>query len=369
MRQILSAVFLAGITSALQPDSERGVTLTPAFVSGQDGYHTYRIPSLLSLSNGDLLLFAEGRKFSKADNGWNDIVSKRSTDGGTTWGATEFIYGESSPSQNVTIHNPSPVALRSEPGRVLLVGCRNYIDVFQMWSDDQGVTWSKPAFITEEVTPRQANYSHVATGPPTGLQLDSGRLLITSDLVLQPSGDWVSASMYSDDVGKSWQLGNFVAGLGGNECQAAPAPNGSLVLNMRSREHKRQFSWSNDEGTSWSEPTALPFNNGAAYGGGDTEGSTVRLPGSDRLVFSTPFAAGRSNLSLFVSDDSGASWRLQRVVDPGSSAYSSLVGLNSTHVGLAYEKRDSSNTYISISYASIAVHDSAMSSLEDILIL
>merc|ERR1719469_1743377 len=232
-------MFLAAAVATSESHSGSEVDLTAAFISGEDGYHTYRIPSLLQLTNGDLLLFAEARRFSKSDVGWNDIVAKRSQDGGKTWDKMQKVYGESTESLNVTIHNPSPIALRSHPGRVLLMACRNYIDVFQMWSEDNGETWSGADFITNDVTP--ANYSHVATGPATGLELASGRLLIASDFVLEPSGDWVSASVYSDDLGRTWQLGNFVAGLGGNECQAAPAPNGSLILNMRTRQHARQF--------------------------------------------------------------------------------------------------------------------------------
>ena len=40
------------------------------FESGQGGYHTYRIPSMLRMPHsGTLLLFAEGRKDSGADHG------------------------------------------------------------------------------------------------------------------------------------------------------------------------------------------------------------------------------------------------------------------------------------------------------------
>jgi hypothetical protein len=54
------------------------------FVSGVEGYHTYRIPAVVSNSGSKLLCFAEGRKLSEADHGWNDIVMKRSADGGET---------------------------------------------------------------------------------------------------------------------------------------------------------------------------------------------------------------------------------------------------------------------------------------------
>eukprot|EP01052_Picozoa_sp_SAG31_P030057 SAG31_NODE_3051_length_4742_cov_35.992031_2_plen_147_part_00 len=60
------------------------------FAAGTDGYKLYRIPSLLHLANGDLLLFCEARgKGGEAsvgvpattDGGPTDIVTRRSSDG------------------------------------------------------------------------------------------------------------------------------------------------------------------------------------------------------------------------------------------------------------------------------------------------
>ena len=56
---------------------------TSVFVSGLGGYHTYRIPAAVG-AGAQLLVFAEGRKLSSADHGWNDIVLKRSNDGGAS---------------------------------------------------------------------------------------------------------------------------------------------------------------------------------------------------------------------------------------------------------------------------------------------
>jgi sialidase-1 len=48
------------------------------FVSGKDGYHINRIPSLLVTKEGMLLASCEGRKHSSSDRGDIDMLVKRS---------------------------------------------------------------------------------------------------------------------------------------------------------------------------------------------------------------------------------------------------------------------------------------------------
>ncbi len=55
------------------------------FRSGQDGYHTYRIPALIVTKQGTLLAFCEGRHSGGGDSGDIDLLLKRSRDGGRTW--------------------------------------------------------------------------------------------------------------------------------------------------------------------------------------------------------------------------------------------------------------------------------------------
>ena len=78
------------------------------FVSGQDGYHTYRIPSVIVTSKGTVLAFCEGRRKSRSDTGDIDLVLKRSTDGGATWGPLQVVWDDG-PN---TVGNPCPVVDR-----------------------------------------------------------------------------------------------------------------------------------------------------------------------------------------------------------------------------------------------------------------
>src|SRR5215475_4966194 len=64
---------------------------TDLFSRGTEGYHTFRIPSLLVTAKGTVLAFCEGRKKGTGDSGDIDVVLKRSTDGGKTWKALQVI--------------------------------------------------------------------------------------------------------------------------------------------------------------------------------------------------------------------------------------------------------------------------------------
>src|SRR3990167_9578172 len=55
------------------------------YVSGRDGYDTYRIPSVIVTKQGTVLAFCEGRKQSASDSGDLDLLVKRSSDGGKTF--------------------------------------------------------------------------------------------------------------------------------------------------------------------------------------------------------------------------------------------------------------------------------------------
>jgi sialidase-1 len=73
----LAAVMAAG--GATAPESPRRQEV---FVAGQDGYHTYRIPSLIVTPHGTLLAFCEGRKNSRSDTGDIDLLSRGRTRAG-----------------------------------------------------------------------------------------------------------------------------------------------------------------------------------------------------------------------------------------------------------------------------------------------
>ncbi|MEI6780459.1 MAG: sialidase family protein, partial [Verrucomicrobiota bacterium] len=81
----LAALISVTVCSGAEPL----LTHTDAFVSGANGYHTYRIPAVESAPDGSLIAFAEARKYNAGDPGFGqqeiDLVYRRSTNNGATW--------------------------------------------------------------------------------------------------------------------------------------------------------------------------------------------------------------------------------------------------------------------------------------------
>ena len=89
------------------------------------------------------------------------------------------------------IGNPAPVALHTTPGKVVLVFCRNNKDVLVTTSLDFGQTWDKPRALPAASPSwgKNGTWPWYATGPPQGLQLPSGRLLVAADHRGFPAGN------------------------------------------------------------------------------------------------------------------------------------------------------------------------------------
>ena len=84
------------------------LTHTDVFRAGVGGYHSYRIPALLTAANGSLLAFAEARRDNRGDpgNGDIDLVLSRSSDQGRTW-LKFYAESDKQTNQNTMPYTPS----------------------------------------------------------------------------------------------------------------------------------------------------------------------------------------------------------------------------------------------------------------------
>ncbi|MFE2583218.1 exo-alpha-sialidase [Streptomyces sp. NPDC059378] len=335
---------------------------TVPFRAGREGYASYRIPAVVRAASGALLAFCEGRVDSASDHGNIDIVLKRSTDGGRTWGPRTVVAGNGT---NLA-GNPAPVVL--DTGRILLVHVRaagtvtedailrgkvKDADGRRVWvqhSDDHGVTWSGPTEITRQV--KRAGWRWYATTPGHALQLSSGRVVVAANHTVPPTGtDLGNEPRYnsghcllSDDRGATWYLGyvdeNTDGYVNANETTAAELPDGRVYFNTRNDSPSpgnRADAHSADGGRTLQKP----FRPQAGLTAPVCEGSVLHLRDPDVLLFSGPAdPAARALMTLRASADGGLTWRPVHTVSGLPAAYSDLVRIDADTVGLLYETGD-----------------------------
>ncbi len=355
-------------------------TTTDIFVNGQDGYNQYRIPALITAPNGDLLAFCEGRD-SMSDHGEIDMVMKRSSDGGTTWGDLVVI-------SNMTKidGNPGVVVDYMDPaypdGRLFMVFNTSTLDeviirngtgvreVWYMTSTDSGYTWTDPVNITTQVhRPNEPSFNPTysfsedwrwnAILPGSAIQLEKthrGRLVFGANY---STSDWRSHTyaIWSDDHGQTWSFGgtpyapdswspNPTNNIGSpfNENQIIELVDGRLFMNMRKGTppagfftRRRAFSYSSDGGATWSDAVETNLNDPFAHGSMARYSST-EYHNQNRILFVNDAWGNevRKNLTIRTSTDESTTWT-GRVIDAGFSAYSDIEVLANGLISLIYE--------------------------------
>jgi sialidase-1 len=335
----LALLAATGLAAAGEPKAMP--ELIDVYVSGRDGYHTYRIPALVATPTGTLLAFCEGRKDNARDHGDIDLMLKRSADGGRTWSAQQVVHEEGGDAK-ITIGNPCAV-VDEATGAIWLAFCRDNARVFVTSSRDDGRTWATPTEITGTV--KRPGWSWYATGPGVGIQLrlgpHKGRLVIPCDHKIRDDATrYHSHVIVSDDHGKSWRLGGST-GNGANECHVIERTDGTLLLNARRarfvKEPYRYTATSADGGATWSP---LAFDKTLIDP--RCQGSMIRVDPSDsgdrRILHSNvAHRKNRVGVTVRLSEDEGRTWVAARCLLPGPSAYSSLAMLPDGQVGCLLE--------------------------------
>lgn len=328
----------------------------PVFVCGEGGYHTYRIPSAIATPKGTVLAFCEARKQGRGDAGHIDLVLRRSTDHGKTWGPLQVVWQDG----KNTCGNPCPVIDaktgiiwllmtfnlgEDTEGKIVAGTSKQSRTVWITHSKDDGATWAKPTEITRDT--KKPEWTWYATGPGIGIQLRSGRLLIPCDSKSDGGKVRESHVILSDDHGKTWRIGGVV-GPQCNECQAIERADGTVVLNMRTyrANNRRLVATSTDGGETFTAPQE-----------DDTliepvcQASILKIPGQgDQVVFSNPASTKREKMTVRFSRDGARTWPVAKVLHAGPAAYSCLVSLGSGELGCLYE-RGEKNAYEQITFA------------------
>lgn len=354
MTRITQCLFFLWLAFAIFPALAAPPEITTVFKAGEGNYHTYRIPVMVVTTNHTVLAFCEGRKNSGADSGAIDLLLRRSTDGGKTWGPQQLVWSDS----GNTCGNPAPV-VDETTGTIWLLATwnlgtdkedkiayqksRDTRRVFLLHSTDDGVLWSKAEEITASV--KKPDWGWYATGPANGIQLTGGshkgRLVIScnhNNLSNENQPVTRSHVIFSDDHGATWHIGG-IEDEKTNESAVTELSDGSLMQNMRSyhKKNRRAVATSKDGGMTWS---SLKLDDALIEP--VCEASILRCtwPGNgdkSRILFSNPASTKRENLTVRLSYDEGTTWPVSKVIFPGPSAYSCLAILPDKSIGCLFE--------------------------------
>ncbi len=302
---------------------------TDVFFEGYNGYKSYRIPAAAVTTKGTVLAIIEARKNGPADAGDIDLMLRRSTDNGNTWGDPIMIYDYGTH----TVGNPAPIVDR-DTGDIILPFTIDNKTAHVTRSSDDGLTWSVPVDITSSV--KKPGWEWYAFGPGHGIQLQDGRLLAPADH--SEKRIMYAQAVYSDDHGATWHVGSSLP-RETDESTALELADGSIYMNMRNNYFKGKRAWaiSTDRGETWGKMSFDKTLVEPVCEGSTLRYSTEKSGGVNRVLFSNPADKFRINMTVRLSYDETATWPVAKLIDPGKSGYSDMVLLPDGQIGLFYE--------------------------------
>ena len=356
----------------------------PALVlraTGQDNCDTYRIPGLVTTNTGTLIAVYDNRYNNSKDLQEDiDIGMSRSTDGGQTWepmqvimdmgewgGRPESLNGIGDPcvlydGENATIWvaalwmsgatEKDMLWWASKPGMSPTVTGQFMLTK----SKDDGLTWSTPINITEQI--KDPSWQLLLQGPGRGICMENGTLVFPVQFKKDigekslDGGQFTchSSIIYSKNGGESWKIGTG-AKTNTTEAQVAELSDGSLMLNMRDDRNRTDKSETNgravaitrDLGQTWkthpSSNAALQEPNCMA----SLISADIPLNGEmpKVLFFSNPNSkTERTNMTIKASLDQGHTWPESNQVElyaPAGFGYSCMSMVDENTVGILYE--------------------------------
>jgi sialidase-1 len=373
MYRLLLFSFLLLLPGILPAQSE-----IPVFQGGKEGHATYRIPAIITLPNGDLLAFAEGRVKGSDDFGDVNLVMKRSLDGGHTWSPLNLLVDYDS----LQAGNPAPVVDRLDPnhpqGVIFLfynTGNQTEYDirlnkgVREVWlikSYDLGKTWTSPTNITTQVhRPNNPEFNpeyrfaedwrHYANTPGHAFQFQEGkykgRIFVAANHSkgdpMEDFREYQAHGFFTDDRGNSYGISESVDIPGSNESIAAELSESRMIMSIRNQSgdvRQRILAYSSDGGQTWDqtyfEPQLPdPVCQGSILNLGLSEGKTILAHAN------AADEQERNYLTIKISYDEGKTWDHVIPVDLSTdpkkrswTAYSDLVVLDASTLGILYER-------------------------------
>lgn len=286
-------------------------------------------------SEGDFITLKDGRILfiythytgtSSDDHATAYLAGRYSADKGKTWTKEDTKIIDQEGVMNVM----SVSLLRLQNGDIALFYLKknSTFDCIPMMriSKDEAKTWSDPEpCIRDKEGYFVLNNNRV-------IQLNNGRILLAVALHQSPGDEKFSNlgrlwSYYSDDNGKTWKASDEVANPGKivtQEPGMVELKNGNILMYARTTANVQYFSYSKDQGETWSE--VEPGNLKSPC----SPATITRIPSTgDLLVVWNDNGADqkRTPLNIAVSKDDGKTWINNKILENnpiGSYCYNAI---------------------------------------------
>lgn len=317
----------------------------------------YRIPAMIVANDGSLIAASDKRYNSNADLGNHkiDVVVRRSTDDGRTWGDPIVIAAGDGTSS--AAYGYGDVALAKAPNgdiiAVMAAGQNNYWDgithIGICISKDNGLTWSAVrdmtlSGFTDEIGNTVNSFAEFSNfiSSGRGITTKDGVVMFLGNVLYNNDHSTVHNHVFSSaDNGVTWTLRRESVYDGGDEAKLAQRADGAIMASIR-QSGARGFNVGNSAGRKWA----------TQYRSTELSGNACNadvIAYNDRLMLHTIIynTSSRKDLRLYASTNNGENWHEVYNIQPGDAAYSSMEKLPNGDLGIIFEDASyGSNGYI-----------------------
>lgn len=342
----------------------------------------YRIPAIVTMSNGEILAISDYRPGGNdvGNGGEVDIYARISNDNGVTWSGDDDTPHDNTSNiikvadgTSSLAFGDAAVAAHPETGKVMVLcvggnstkfasattSTSNYY-TYMFSSSDYGRTWTS----TNVTSTFKGSNSLLKNKKVCSMFFASGRLLVSKHtpgrvygaiLTREYNSGYANYNyvFYTDDFGQNWSmLGSDYAISGADEAKLEELPNGDILISSRT-SGGRNFNIYSASTQSWGTQQKVNFTDGNATNGelmiyrgvykvGETTGATY-----DIMLQSLPTASNRAKVSVFYRPVENKQYSVSEIasgwvkgieVYDGNSAYSAMTIMPNGEIGFLYEK-------------------------------
>lgn len=321
----------------------------------------YSEGSILPMPDGSLLYATTEFSGSGSDHAEANIISRRSHDGGRTWGKSEILQKKQG-GKNVmsaTLRYLSAPLRDDTPIALFYLDKQSLSDlkVKQRVSTDGGKSFGASSVVTADPGYNIMNNDRI-------LRLSNGRLIapISMSPDVKNQNHFTIHCMISDDEGKSWKRNKSEIDYpkrGAMEPEVIEFKDGQLGMIFRNQLGHIAITHSQDKGETWSKPESwnVPAPESPATLRRIPSTGDLLLVWNDNVTPGADHGGIRSPLTVAISTDDGKTWQHKKNIESGNEHTYSYISLTFMHgrAIMSYYVRDEKTKRISSRFRSLPI--------------